>query len=70
MRVATARAGIEVDAQIYLADTREELRLDVYHQAEATFAEARQRIAKAPSRAQPEQRPARDGRLRTIEPRS
>lgn len=45
MRLATARAGVEIDAQIYMPDTREELRLDVYHEAEAVFAEARRRIA-------------------------
>jgi len=45
MRIATARAGVERDAQIYLPDTRHELRVDVYHQAEAAFAEARRRIA-------------------------
>ncbi len=47
MRVAMARAGIEVDAQIYLPDTREEIRVDVYHQAEAAFEDARRRIASA-----------------------
>jgi hypothetical protein len=44
-RVATARAGVQIDAQIYLPDTREELRLDVYHQAEAAFSDARSRLA-------------------------
>jgi hypothetical protein len=45
MRLATARAGVEIDAQIYMPDTKEELRLDVYHEAEAVFAEAQRRIA-------------------------
>jgi hypothetical protein len=44
MRVATARAGVEIDAQIYMPDTKDELRLDIYHQAEAVFDEARRRI--------------------------
>jgi hypothetical protein len=44
MRVATARAGVEIDAQIYMPDTKDELRIDVYHQAEAVFDEARRRI--------------------------
>jgi hypothetical protein len=44
MRVATARAGVQIDAQIYLPDTREELRLDVYHQAESAFAAARRQL--------------------------
>jgi hypothetical protein len=41
MRLATARAGIEIDAQIYLPNTREEIRIDVFHQAESAFAKAR-----------------------------
>jgi hypothetical protein len=44
-RVTAARAGIEIDAQIYLAETREEIRVDVYHQAEIAFHEARHRFA-------------------------
>ncbi|MGH0032390.1 MAG: DUF4407 domain-containing protein [Myxococcota bacterium] len=44
MRIATARAGVERDAQIYLADTRDEVRVDVYHQADAAFVEARRRL--------------------------
>ncbi len=61
MRLATARAGIEIDAQIYLPETREEIRLDVYHQAEAAFDEARRRITsdRAPSEAAHRARPAR-----------
>jgi hypothetical protein len=47
MRLATARAGVEIDAQIYLPDTKEEIRLDVYHEAEATFERVRERIAEA-----------------------
>ncbi len=47
MRVATARAGVEIDAQVYLPGTREEIRLDVFHQAEAAFERARHRIAGA-----------------------
>lgn len=42
MRIATARAGVEIDAQVYLPGTREEIRLDVYHEAEAIFERARQ----------------------------
>jgi hypothetical protein len=61
MRVATARAGIEVDAQIYLADTREEIRLDVYHQAEAAFADARGRIAGEKPASSRVARPVREG---------
>jgi hypothetical protein len=61
MRLATARAGIEVDAQIYLPDTQEEVRLDVYHQAEAAFDQARGRLASA--------KPDGEPRLRSVDPR-
>jgi len=37
MRTVAARAGIEIDAQIYLAESGEEIRVDVYHQAENAF---------------------------------
>jgi hypothetical protein len=62
MRLATARAGIELDAQIYLADTEDEVRVDVYHHAEAAFAKARRQIVeaighgKAPEQRAPEPR--------------
>jgi hypothetical protein len=66
IRVATARAGIEVDAQIYLADTKEELRVDVYHQADAAFSETRRRILDALDRSE---RPAREGPTSARKPR-
>ncbi len=44
LRLATARAGIELDAQIYETESGEEIRVDVYHQAQAAIREARQRI--------------------------
>jgi hypothetical protein len=47
MRITAARAGIEIDAQIYLTETREEIRVDVYHQAERAFDETRRRMAGA-----------------------
>ncbi len=43
-RIAAARAGIEVDAQIYAEGTREEVRVDVYHAAEAAMAQAKRRL--------------------------
>jgi hypothetical protein len=43
-RIAAARAGIEIDAQIYAEGTREEVRVDVYHGAEAAMAEAKRRL--------------------------
>ena len=53
-RIATARAGIERDAQIYAAGTKEEIRVDVYHHAETEMAELRRRLAEQdPARPQP-----------------
>ncbi len=70
MRLARARAGVEADAQIYLADTAEELRVDIYHEADAAFAEARRRLlAGAPARAPSDRPVTADGHLRTVAPR-
>ncbi len=68
IRVTTARAGIEADAQIYLADTNEEIRVDVYHEADAAFAEARRRLQAGAARATESQapRPAPDAHLRPV----
>jgi len=44
-RLATARAGVEVDAQVYAEGTREEVRVDVYHHADAAMAEVRRNLA-------------------------
>lgn len=68
MRLATARAGIELDAQVYLPDTKDEVRVDVYHHAEALFAQARRRIAEATGTAEPGAGPAREAHLRPVEP--
>lgn len=43
-RIATARLGVELDSQVYLPDTNEEVRVDTYHQVEASLQEARKRI--------------------------
>jgi hypothetical protein len=68
MRLATARAGIEADAQIYLADTDEEIRVDVYHEAQAAFDEARRRLLMgAQAATRPEAPRGSDGRLRTVD---
>lgn len=67
MRIAAARAGIKIDAQIYLADTKEEIRVDVYHQAELAFEQARRRIAEAAAGGSQSVRDESDGRLRTVE---
>ena len=54
MRLATARAGIEIDGQVYMAGTREEIRLDVYHEVEAAMEHARRaRSAAATHPSQP-----------------
>jgi hypothetical protein len=45
-RLATARAGVEIDAQIYAEGTREEVRVDVYHHVDAAMAQLRRRLAK------------------------
>jgi hypothetical protein len=45
-RLATARAGVEIDAQIYAEGTREEVRVDVYHPADAAMVQVRRRLAK------------------------
>ena len=44
-RLAIARAGVEVNAQIYLPETNEEIRLDVYHEVNAAIEEERRRWA-------------------------
>ncbi len=46
-RLATARLGIELDAQIYLTDTNEEVRVDTYHQVIASLNAAKEEIRKA-----------------------
>ena len=43
-RIAVAHAGVEADAALYLPETQEELRYDVFHQAEAAMAEERRRL--------------------------
>jgi hypothetical protein len=43
-RIAVAHAGVEADAQLYLPESQEEIRYDVFHQAEAAMAEERRRL--------------------------
>ncbi len=45
LRLAAARAGVEIDAQIYAEGTREEIRVDIYHHANAAMSEVRKRLA-------------------------
>jgi hypothetical protein len=44
-RLATARAGVEVDAQVLITETNEEVHVDRFHQVEARVAEERRRVA-------------------------
>jgi hypothetical protein len=44
-RVATAQQGIEVDAQVFLSETQEEIRIDNFHQVDASLEEERRRLA-------------------------
>jgi hypothetical protein len=44
-RLATASVGVEMDAQIFLTETNEEVRVDAYHQVDAALAEERRRLA-------------------------
>ena len=41
-RVATARLGIELDAQVYVTETNEEVRVDTYHQEHQALADAKE----------------------------
>ncbi len=69
VRLAKARAGIESDAQIYLADTAEEIRVDVYHEAEMAFAEARRRLLAGAEAASARASHGTDGHLRSVDSR-
>jgi conjugal transfer/entry exclusion protein len=43
--LATARLGVEIDAQIYVTETNQVVKVDVFHQVEASLREERRRIA-------------------------
>jgi hypothetical protein len=45
-RVATARLGIELGAQVYLTETNEEVRVDTYHQELEALAESKEAYRK------------------------
>jgi len=42
--VATAKGGVEVDAQVYLTEASEEIRVDTFHHVQAALAEERRRL--------------------------
>ena len=44
-RISTARLGIEVDAQVFLSETGEEIRINTYHEVDAVLGEERRRLA-------------------------
>jgi hypothetical protein len=44
-RLATAQQGIEIDAQVFLSETQEEIRVDNFHQVDASLDEERRRLA-------------------------
>jgi hypothetical protein len=44
-RVAAAQLGIEVDAHVFLSETQEEIRVDTFHQVEASLLEEKRRLA-------------------------
>jgi hypothetical protein len=43
-RVSAARLGIELDSQVFLTETQEEVRVDTYHEVAARLAEAQRRL--------------------------
>ncbi len=45
LRLATAKLGVEVEAQIYVTETNQVVKVDVYHQVEASLREERRRLA-------------------------
>jgi hypothetical protein len=45
MRLATANLGVEVDAQVYVTETQQVVRVDVFHHVEAAMREERRRLA-------------------------
>ncbi len=44
-RVSTARMGIELESQVFLSETGEEIRINTFHEVEAVLAEERRRRA-------------------------
>jgi hypothetical protein len=44
-RVSTARLGIELDSQVFLSETGEEIRINTFHEVDAVLGEERRRMA-------------------------
>jgi len=51
-KLATARLGIDLDSQIFLSETGEEVRVDTYHQVGAALAEEKRKLLAEQVRAQ------------------
>lgn len=51
-KIATARLGIDLDAQVFLTEAGEEVRVDTYHQVGAALAEEKRRLLADQARAQ------------------
>jgi hypothetical protein len=45
-RLATALLGVELDSQVYLTETNEEVRVDTYHQVDAALSRTKKRLEK------------------------
>lgn len=45
LRLSTSRLGVEVDAQIYVTESNQVVKVDVFHQVEASLREERRRLA-------------------------
>jgi hypothetical protein len=45
MRLATAKLGVEMDAQLYVTETQQVVRVDIFHYVEAALREERRRLA-------------------------
>ena len=43
-RVSTARLGIEIDSQVFLSETGEEIRINTFHEVDAVLDEERRRL--------------------------
>lgn len=44
-RVSTARMGIELDSQVFMSETGEEIRINTFHEVDAVLQEERRRLA-------------------------
>jgi hypothetical protein len=52
MRLATAKLGVEVDAQIYVTESNQVVKVDIFHHVEASLREEQRRLASEETLAQ------------------